>query len=75
MTLVIITLDCEFLFRAPLGGTCHIGLPFSRPSSHKGPQIHINTRIPHSGPKAQDEGHSRSRGLQDPHVHVVFWAP
>ena len=35
------------------------------------PKDHINMRILHPGPKAQDKGHFRNHGLHDPCVSVV----
>ena len=38
----------------------------------RGPKEHINTRISHSGSKAQYEGDARNHVLQDPYVYAVL---
>ena len=45
------------------------------PARDRGPKDHINTRISHSGSKAQYKGDIRYDGLWDPYAYVVFWGP
>ena len=44
-------------------------------ASCKAPKDHIDTRISHSGSKAQYKGDIRNHGWKDPYVYVVFWGP
>ena len=39
---------------------------------YKGPKDHINIRISHSGPKAQDKGDSRHHGIRG--ILVFMWS-
>ena len=34
----------------------------------------MNKGILHDGPKAQDKEDAKNHGLQDSHVHLVYWA-
>ena len=73
----------ELPFRVP-GNACHadaigrrpeiprLQLPVRGSESCGGPTDHINTRISHSGSKAQYERDARNHGLQDPYAYVAL---
>ena len=48
-------------------------IPTFRPRKRRGPKDHINTRILHSGSRAQYDGYNGNHALRDPDVDVVFW--